>query len=164
MRRPFRLVMHGLIYCLAGRQLRAQLPVPSPDSALASLVSSTVFDSLRGGGWRADVQWIAYDSVTFRVLTPVASTRGIALGAPRDSQLPCPGSTDSLNAPLAGPTAYHVRLRTTRDTTRRLFVQISVRCRFIYRRPRSRDGFEQGMSWEVANDESLVRPYARWVT
>jgi hypothetical protein len=163
----FRFLMHSVVTCLVAAESLAQAPLPIPDSALASLVGSSIFDSLRGGGWRPDVQWIAYDSITFRALRPVAALRGIALAAPRDSQLPCPGSTDSLSVPLAGSTAYHVRLRTTRDTTGRLFVQISVRCRFIHRRSRGRDGFQQGMSWEVTKDESgwhILQPYSRWVT
>jgi hypothetical protein len=162
-----RLLTHSAVTCLVAAESYAQADVPVPDSALASLVSSGIFDSLRGGGWRPDVQWIAYDSITFRALRPVAALRGIALAAPVDSWLPCRGSTDSLRAPLAGPTAYHVRLRTTRDTTGRLLVQISVRCRFIHRRSRGLDGFEQGMDWEVTKDESgwrLLRPYSRWVT
>jgi hypothetical protein len=44
--------MQSLVYCLVAPHLRAQLPVPGPDSTLAYLVSSTVFDSLRGSGWR----------------------------------------------------------------------------------------------------------------
>jgi hypothetical protein len=50
-----------------------------PDGELGAILAPFVFDSLRGGGMRADSHWIAADSLTFRALGVAAKERRIHL-------------------------------------------------------------------------------------
>lgn len=143
----------------------AQQP-PPPDSALAALIAGDVFDSLRGGGRRADMLWVAGDSVTFNALGAVAAARQITLGPPRADALVCPGSTNSDGSPLREPSGFHVFIRTRADSTGRISVGAWVSCSFVYRGRRNR-GFAEGMRWEAVKDAGGWRigaPLGRWVT
>lgn len=135
----------------------AQQLAPPPDSGLAVLVSTALFDSLRTGGSRPDMVWVAGDPVTLTALQPVAFKRQIELLPPRDEELLCPGSTDADNAPLRQLTGYHVFIRTGADSmgtdaTVELFVQAMVRCQLMHRGRLAR-WFAEGMTWRVTKDE-----------
>ena len=145
---------------------RAQPMSPAPDSALASLISAAVFDSLRRGGSRNDMIWIAGDSATMVALTSAAAARNIVLSPPRDSVISCPGSTDAAASPLPGSVGYHVFIRVRADSTGQLYASAWVRCGFTFR-ARRRRGFEEGMSWEVTKEPHgwrVIRSYTRWIT
>lgn len=145
---------------------QGQQNAPLPDSALAALISGALFDSLRSGGSRVDMMWIAGDSVTLAALAAVAAARGVSLAAPRERMVICPGSTDSSRAPHPAPAGYHVFLRTRADSGGRLVAQVSVRCQFVFR-GRDPRGFGEGMSWEVAKESQgwrLIKLHGRWIT
>ena len=158
-------VLVAVLYLLSPQAVQPQ-PTPPPDSALAFLISSAGFDSLRRGGSRPDMIWIAGDAATRVALTPAATARSIVLTPPRDTFVSCPGSTDVAAGPLPGTVGYHVFIRVRADSTGRLYAKAWVSCEFTFR-ARRRRGFQEGMSWEVAKEPHgwrVIRAYERWIT
>lgn len=115
--------------------------VPLPDSALGLLLAPSVFDSLRGGGYRLGMQWIAGDPQTHAALATAASERGLVLRPPQGAWPQCPASGGA-----ADVFGYRVYVRVVVDSAGQLFAQASAGCRMGDRTP---GGFAEGMTWEA---------------
>lgn len=115
--------------------------VPLPDSTLGRLLAPAVFDSLRGGGYRLGMQWIAGDPLTHAALATAATERGLVLRPPQGARPQCPASGGA-----ADGFGYQVYVRVVVDRAGQLFAQASVGCRMGDRTP---GGFAEGMTWEA---------------
>ena len=142
---------------------------PIPDADLGAMLAPWVFDSLRGGGMRADTHWIAADSLTYRALGVRAGNRGIHLEGPRDSLPTCPGSSNATNSALAVSTGYRIEVSFHVDVVGHLIASGRVGCRFIYSGapPGPRSGFSEGVALELVKESGgwrVVKVIDRWIT
>lgn len=75
--------------------------VPLSDSTLGRLLAPTVFDLLRGGGYRLGMQWIAGDPLTHAALATASSERELVLRPP-------PGRLAAARRPAVRPTPSRI--------------------------------------------------------